>query len=112
MKDLVELDVDYIVPMHCTGEPFYEILKAELPKKLIRSYTGTNSCSAPDLERGSSAGAQPIKKTHSLGLLRPGPPEARMGTAMRDRLRQLGYTEARDILLEARWAGGRIERLD
>jgi 7,8-dihydropterin-6-yl-methyl-4-(beta-D-ribofuranosyl)aminobenzene 5'-phosphate synthase len=41
MKDLVELDVDYIVPMHCTGEPFYEILKAELLKKLIRSYTGT-----------------------------------------------------------------------
>ena len=41
MKDLVELDVDYIVPMHCTGEPFYEMLKAELPQKLIRSYTGT-----------------------------------------------------------------------
>lgn len=41
IKELVDLDVDYIVPMHCTGEPFYEILKAELPKKLIRSYTGT-----------------------------------------------------------------------
>jgi 7,8-dihydropterin-6-yl-methyl-4-(beta-D-ribofuranosyl)aminobenzene 5'-phosphate synthase len=27
--------------MHCTGEPFYEILKAEFPKKVIRSYTGT-----------------------------------------------------------------------
>ena len=25
----------------CTGEPFYEMLKAELPKKVIRSYTGT-----------------------------------------------------------------------
>ena len=33
--------IDYIVPMHCTGEPFYEILKAEFPKKVIRSYTGT-----------------------------------------------------------------------
>jgi 7,8-dihydropterin-6-yl-methyl-4-(beta-D-ribofuranosyl)aminobenzene 5'-phosphate synthase len=41
MKELVDLDVDYIVPMHCTGEPFYEMLKAELPKKVIRSYTGT-----------------------------------------------------------------------
>ena len=41
IKELVDLDVDYIVPMHCTGEPFYEILKAELPKKVIRSYTGT-----------------------------------------------------------------------
>jgi len=41
MKELVDLDVDYIVPMHCTGEPFYEMLKAELPQKVIRSYTGT-----------------------------------------------------------------------
>ena len=41
MKEMVDLDVEYIVPMHCTGEPFYEMLKAELPKKVIRSYTGT-----------------------------------------------------------------------
>ena len=41
IKELVDLDVDDIVPMHCTGEPFYEILKAEVPKKVIRSYTGT-----------------------------------------------------------------------
>jgi hypothetical protein len=40
IKGLVDLDIDHIVPMHCTGEPFYEILKAELPKKVIRSYTG------------------------------------------------------------------------
>ena len=40
-QGLVELDVDYIIPMHCTGEPFYEMLKAEMPKKVIRSYTGT-----------------------------------------------------------------------
>jgi 7,8-dihydropterin-6-yl-methyl-4-(beta-D-ribofuranosyl)aminobenzene 5'-phosphate synthase len=39
LKEL--LDVDYIIPMHCTGEPFYEMLKAEMPKKVIRSYTGT-----------------------------------------------------------------------
>jgi metal-dependent hydrolase (beta-lactamase superfamily II) len=31
----------FIVPMNCTGEPFYEMLKAELPKKVIRLYTGT-----------------------------------------------------------------------
>jgi putative ABC transport system substrate-binding protein len=60
-----------------------------------------------------AAGAQqPNKKTRSLGLLLPGPPEARMGNAMRDRLRELGYTEGRDILLEPRWAGGKMERLD
>jgi hypothetical protein len=28
------------VPLHCTGEPFYEIAKAEMPTKLLRSYTG------------------------------------------------------------------------
>ena len=27
--------------LHCTGEPFYEIAKTEIPNKLLRSYTGT-----------------------------------------------------------------------
>jgi 7,8-dihydropterin-6-yl-methyl-4-(beta-D-ribofuranosyl)aminobenzene 5'-phosphate synthase len=27
--------------MHCTGEPFYEIVKTEMPAKLLRSFTGT-----------------------------------------------------------------------
>jgi 7,8-dihydropterin-6-yl-methyl-4-(beta-D-ribofuranosyl)aminobenzene 5'-phosphate synthase len=38
---LQEIDPDYVIPMHCTGEPFYEIMQRELPQKLIRSYTGT-----------------------------------------------------------------------
>jgi 7,8-dihydropterin-6-yl-methyl-4-(beta-D-ribofuranosyl)aminobenzene 5'-phosphate synthase len=38
---LKEIDVDYVIPLHCTGEPFYEIAKAEMPIKLLRSYTGT-----------------------------------------------------------------------
>ena len=25
---------DYVIPMHCTGEPFYEIMKAEAPERL------------------------------------------------------------------------------
>ena len=36
-----EMDIDYVIPLHCTGEPFYEIAKAEIPNKLLRSYTGT-----------------------------------------------------------------------
>jgi 7,8-dihydropterin-6-yl-methyl-4-(beta-D-ribofuranosyl)aminobenzene 5'-phosphate synthase len=36
-----EMDMDYVVPLHCTGEPFYEMAKAEMPNKLLRSYTGT-----------------------------------------------------------------------
>jgi 7,8-dihydropterin-6-yl-methyl-4-(beta-D-ribofuranosyl)aminobenzene 5'-phosphate synthase len=38
---LKEIDVDYVIPLHCTGEPFYEIARAEMPTKLLRSYTGT-----------------------------------------------------------------------
>jgi 7,8-dihydropterin-6-yl-methyl-4-(beta-D-ribofuranosyl)aminobenzene 5'-phosphate synthase len=38
---LKELDVDYVVPMHCSGELFYEIARTEIPTKLLRSYTGT-----------------------------------------------------------------------
>ncbi|WP_043752874.1 MBL fold metallo-hydrolase [Methylobacterium nodulans] len=38
---LKEIGPDYIVPLHCTGEPFFEIAKAELPNKLVRAYTGT-----------------------------------------------------------------------
>ena len=45
MRDTVaairEMDVDYIIPLHCTGEPFYEMVKAEIPNKPLRSYTGT-----------------------------------------------------------------------
>ena len=35
-----------------------------------------------------------------------------MGKATRNRLRELGYAEGRDILLQARWANGNMERLD
>jgi len=38
---LKDIDIDYVIPLHCTGEPFYELAKAELPNKLLRSYTGT-----------------------------------------------------------------------
>jgi 7,8-dihydropterin-6-yl-methyl-4-(beta-D-ribofuranosyl)aminobenzene 5'-phosphate synthase len=38
---LKEIDLDYVVPLHCSGEPFYEMAKAEMPGKLLRSYTGT-----------------------------------------------------------------------
>src|SRR5262249_33799224 len=54
---------------------------------------------------------QPIKKIRHLGFLLPGPPESSQGKAMRDRLRELGYMEGRDIILETRWAGGKLERL-
>jgi putative ABC transport system substrate-binding protein len=54
---------------------------------------------------------QPIRKIRRLGLLQPGLPESSFGKAMRDRLRALGYMEGRDIILETRWAEGKVERL-
>jgi 7,8-dihydropterin-6-yl-methyl-4-(beta-D-ribofuranosyl)aminobenzene 5'-phosphate synthase len=38
---LKEIDIDYVIPLHCSGEPFYEMAKAEMPSNLLRSYTGT-----------------------------------------------------------------------
>jgi 7,8-dihydropterin-6-yl-methyl-4-(beta-D-ribofuranosyl)aminobenzene 5'-phosphate synthase len=38
---LKEMDIDYVIPLHCSGEPFYEISRVEMPTRLLRSYTGT-----------------------------------------------------------------------
>lgn len=38
---LKELDPDLVIPMHCTGEAFHDIMKQEMPDKFIRSYTGS-----------------------------------------------------------------------
>jgi 7,8-dihydropterin-6-yl-methyl-4-(beta-D-ribofuranosyl)aminobenzene 5'-phosphate synthase len=38
---LKELDPDIVLPMHCTGEPFIEIMTKEMPGKVVRSYTGS-----------------------------------------------------------------------
>ena len=45
MRDTVTalkaMDISYVIPLHCTGEPFFEMAKAAMPDKLLRSYTGT-----------------------------------------------------------------------
>jgi 7,8-dihydropterin-6-yl-methyl-4-(beta-D-ribofuranosyl)aminobenzene 5'-phosphate synthase len=38
---LKDIDIDYVIPLHCTGDTFYDMAKAEMPSKLLRSYTGT-----------------------------------------------------------------------
>jgi len=38
---LKEINIDHVIPLHCTGELFYEKAKAEMPGKIVRSYTGT-----------------------------------------------------------------------
>ena len=59
----------------------------------------------------ASRAQQPIGKIRRLGVLLPGLRESSFGKAMRDRLRELGYTEGRDTILETRWAEGKPERL-
>jgi 7,8-dihydropterin-6-yl-methyl-4-(beta-D-ribofuranosyl)aminobenzene 5'-phosphate synthase len=41
IASLKEIDPDYVVPMHCTGEPFWDMGRQAMPGKLLRSYTGT-----------------------------------------------------------------------
>lgn len=41
VKALQEIDPTYVIPLHCTGEPFYEAARAAMPTKLVRSYSGT-----------------------------------------------------------------------
>jgi len=38
---LAALDIDYVIPLHCTGELFWEKARAQMPGKVVRSYTGT-----------------------------------------------------------------------
>ena len=59
-----------------------------------------------------AARAQQAGKIWRLGLLQPGAPPEPLVDAIRARLRELGYVEGRDLTVEARWAEGKLERLD
>jgi 7,8-dihydropterin-6-yl-methyl-4-(beta-D-ribofuranosyl)aminobenzene 5'-phosphate synthase len=38
---LKEMNIDYVIPLHCTGDVFYEQARMAMPGKILRSYTGT-----------------------------------------------------------------------
>lgn len=38
---LKEINPDCIIPMHCTGEVFIDLVQREMPNQFIRSYTGS-----------------------------------------------------------------------
>ena len=38
---LKEINPDWLIPMHCSGEPFISIAMQEMPAKTIRSSNGT-----------------------------------------------------------------------
>jgi 7,8-dihydropterin-6-yl-methyl-4-(beta-D-ribofuranosyl)aminobenzene 5'-phosphate synthase len=41
VEALKELEVEYIIPMHCSGASFIRTVQRELPDRFIMSYTGT-----------------------------------------------------------------------
>ena len=60
--------------------------------------------------RSRARAQQPPRRTLRLGLLEPGAPPDPLLEAMRGRLRELGYGEGRDLVLEVRWAEGNLAR--
>jgi 7,8-dihydropterin-6-yl-methyl-4-(beta-D-ribofuranosyl)aminobenzene 5'-phosphate synthase len=38
---LKEISPDYLMPAHCTGEPFYDMVRREMPGKVFQSNVGT-----------------------------------------------------------------------
>jgi 7,8-dihydropterin-6-yl-methyl-4-(beta-D-ribofuranosyl)aminobenzene 5'-phosphate synthase len=38
---LKELNPDAVIPMHCTGEAFVDLMQKEMSSKVVRSYTGS-----------------------------------------------------------------------
>jgi len=58
-----------------------------------------------------AARAQQPRKVWRLGVLAPGAPPEPVLEAVRDGLRDLGYMEGRDFVLEIRWAQGKFDRL-
>jgi 7,8-dihydropterin-6-yl-methyl-4-(beta-D-ribofuranosyl)aminobenzene 5'-phosphate synthase len=41
VAELKEIDPDYIMPAHCSGELFYDIARSQLPNKVVHSAVGT-----------------------------------------------------------------------
>jgi 7,8-dihydropterin-6-yl-methyl-4-(beta-D-ribofuranosyl)aminobenzene 5'-phosphate synthase len=41
VQALKELDVDHVIPMHCSGAGFIRVMQRDLPDRFIMSYTGT-----------------------------------------------------------------------
>jgi len=54
----------------------------------------------------------PTGKIYRLGILQPGKPPQPLVDVLRDRLKDLGYREGRNIAYEYRWAEGKNDRLD
>jgi putative tryptophan/tyrosine transport system substrate-binding protein len=54
---------------------------------------------------------KPAAKIWRLGILQPGAPPDPLVDALQERLKELGYSEGRNIAYEYRWAEGKLYRL-
>src|SRR5271168_3746087 len=58
-----------------------------------------------------TAHAQKPGSMYHLGILQPGAPPEPLVDALQERLKELGYSEGRNIVYEYRWAEGKLNRL-
>jgi putative ABC transport system substrate-binding protein len=75
-----------------------------------REFIGLVGCAAAAWPLAARA-QQPTGKIWRLGILQPGAPPDPLVEAIRQRLRELGYIEGRNIVFEYRWAEGKLDRL-
>src|SRR5438067_7859713 len=57
------------------------------------------------------AAQQAVKSPARVGVLRPMAPGDAGVETFRNRLRELGYVEKQNLIIETRWAEGRLDRL-
>src|SRR5258707_7448680 len=48
---LKDINPDYLMPAHCVGEPFYDMVRREMPGKVFQSNVGTRYTSSPNEHR-------------------------------------------------------------
>jgi putative ABC transport system substrate-binding protein len=65
------------------------------------------------LVASADAAGQPAPGMHRIAYVNVGPaaPNASNVAAFRDELRELGYVEGRNLIIDFRWGDGRVERL-
>jgi putative ABC transport system substrate-binding protein len=74
-------------------------------KRLAAAVFGLALFAAPP-----AAAAQAAGKVYRVGFLAPGPTPVSVA-ALREGLRELGYVEPTNLIVETRWGDGRLDRL-